>query len=480
MRDLHLLLVNPPDVATRPDGGNTGTLYIANNQIVRCINSGILSIASYIHAKGREVAIVDLLQRPDLDPLRDSLARQHPRVIGISCSHGFSYLPTLACAQLARQVSPGSLIVVGGQHIGPLGRRVFADSQHIDIVVKYEGEVPTDRLISHFERYGPERPPSDIAGLVYRDAEGSVRDSEGTPTFVDLDEMPFLEFELYPEYKSFNPYVEESRGCSFGCNYCSANHMNLARIRVKSYDRFLAELKHTATLYGTDPLYPVLASTFGTRVDNTMRIVEGMRNVGVRWTTELRADGAWPMLLDAMYESGFRIATVGLESASPEILIRMNKTKHPEQYISRARELITTSAQYPDLLLKLNVILYIGETPQTIRETLSFLLRYSCKLAAVRFSPLFGFPGSPFLRRFAESFSDCGASLVTEGYWGASHVYPVNVSRYFSFDECARLSNILEKVFTDEEVYFKANQYTYGLKDVEEIRERVTQARISS
>jgi len=478
--DLHLLLVNPPETASRPDDGNTGTLYIADNQIVRCINPGILSIASYIQAKGNNVEIIDLLECTDLAPLQEALTQQQPWIIGISCSHGFSYLSTLACAKLARNLCPDSLIVVGGQHVGPLGKIVLTESEGIDIVVKYEGELPTEKLISHFARHGRKVPPNHVPGIVYREPNGKIGENFEPPEFLDLNDMPYLAFELYPNYKTFNPYVEESRGCFFKCDYCLANYTNLSRIRVKRSDRFLDELKHTIALYGKDPLYPILASTFGTRVQNTLQIADGMRDLGIRWTTEFRIDSAWPKYLDAMYNSGFRIATIGLESASPEILLRMNKTKQPDRYLDHAQKLVDTSANYDDLLLKFNIILYIGETPKTIRETLTFLLRNADKLAAVRFSPLFGFPGTPFLDNFEKYSQQFGATLITDGHWGQTHISPVNISRYFSFEECSTFSNTLEKLFTDDKVYFEANQYTYGLEDVDEIKRKVTKARIFS
>lgn len=480
MSDRHLLLVNPPEAATRPEAGNTGTLYIPGNQIVRCINPGILSIATHIHSKGYEVEIVDLLESASLDPLTKVLTHQQPWVIGISCSHGFNYLSTLECARHARTLSPDSLIVVGGQHAGPLGKMVLAECEEIDVVVKYEGELPTEKLVSHFSRWGRKKPPSHIPGIVFRDQDGKIKENSELPEFLDLNEMPFLEFELYPNFRRFNPYVEESRGCFFGCNYCLANHMNLSQIRVKRSDRFLAELRNTIKLYGQEPLYPILASTFGTQVGNTLEIIEGMRDLGIQWTTELRVDGAWPRYINSMYNSGFRIATIGLESASPEILLRMNKTKHPEKYILQAQELINKSANYEDLLLKFNIIFYIGETPLTVRSTLSFLLPNAENLAAVRFSPLFGFPGTPFLDNFDDYSKRFGASLIDTGFWSQTHIYPINVSNYFSFEECASFSNTLEKLFTDSEVYFKANQYTYGLEDVDGIKEKVTRARIFS
>lgn len=480
MGELHLVLINPPDIGNRPPVANTGTLFLSNNQIVRCINPGILSIASYIKSRGKEVEIIDLLDSLNLDKLVNGLANKSPWLIGISCSNGFSYLSALECAKIARQICTDSMIVIGGQHVGPLGRVVLEDSQDIDVVVKFEGEIPVEELINHYGKYGKKLPPKSVQGIVYRDSEGVINENKGISKLVDLDSMPYLDFELYPEYKKYAPYVEESRGCSFQCNFCLSNYTNLSTIRIKSHQRFLDELKHTINLYGKEPIYPILASTFGTKFDNTKAIVNGLKDLGICWTTELRVDGLWKKIAEEMYRSGFRIATLGLESASPSILLRMNKTRNPQKYLEHAQQMIDIASKFNELLLKINIIFYLGETPSTVRETLAFLMQNANKLSATRFSPLFGFPGSPFLTNFDRFEKLLGASLISDSFWGETHIYPVNISKYFKFQETSFLSNTLEKIFTNEEQYFFANQYTYGLENTEKIEKTVIQGRYKS
>ena len=61
----------------------------------------------------------------------------------------------------------------------------------------------------------------EVKGIICRKRDtGELIENNETPYLVPLDEMPVPNFELYPNYLRFTPYVEESRGCPFKCFYC--------------------------------------------------------------------------------------------------------------------------------------------------------------------------------------------------------------------------------------------------------------------
>lgn len=474
MSKLHLLLVNPPQDPTRPAFGDTGVFFIPGT---RAINAGILAIASFITARGYSVEIVDLLEDNRCVALKEKLNTSKPCVIGISCSNALSYLTSLKCTRIARELSPESLIIAGGQHIGPLARIALEECPDLDIVVRYEGEIPVEQIIKHYQNWGRSQKYSDIPGIVYR-CGNSIFENREKSELVDLNEVPFLDFKLYPNFKKYHPYIEESRGCQFKCRFCTNTFTYQGRIRVKKYSRFLAEMKNIVDLYGTEPIYSILASNFGTSLENTSKIVDGLQRFGIRWQARTRTDFPWYKLADPMYKSGARIITIGLESASPVMLLRMAKTRTPKHYIERAHQNIDAFGKWGDLLLKLNIMIYFGENPSTFRETLGFLIRNASKLTAVQCSPLFAIPGAFFSEDLDSYAAQFGASFVREEYWEKVHVYPVNVSQYFSFEESSVLCNVLEKVFTNEQRLYEANQYLYGRENVELLKERVTRSRM--
>jgi len=461
MDDLHLLLINPPQTHIPPPAGNTGVLYNPEGLIIKCMNPGILSIASYIHSKGYNVKILDMQGEDVFLTLERVLEHYRPWVVGISCTYGFAYLPSLECAKVARRLCPDSLVIMGGQHVGALGRIVLHECPELDIVAQREGEIPTHKLVQHYERWSRTRKYENIPGIVFRHKGEIYENRESSNLLVDLNKLPFFNFELWPKFRNYMPYIEESRGCPFRCKFCTSGFVNMGKLRIKKHNKFLEELKYTIDLYGNEITYPILASSFGLNIQNTLKILEGMKHFGIKWTTELRIDSPWEKYLKEMYFSGFRIASIGLESGSPEILLRMGKTKNPTFYMSRAQQLIDMAVRYADLSLKFNIIFYIGEKPSTIRQTMSFLLKNSDRISAVRFSPLFVFPGVPLFSEFKKYEKKFGASLIKEGYWEKIHTYPVNVSKYFGFEELGVLSNIFEKIFTNEAEYHKRYTHVY-------------------
>jgi len=445
--------------------------YVVENLIVRCINPGILSIASYLDTKDYRVEILDMSEDTDFSALTSGLKEEMPWIVGVSRSTGFNYLSSMECARIAKQLCPEALVIAGGQHVGPLGMIAPEECPWFDVVVKYEGELVTEQLLEQYGRQGSEYDCSAIPGIAYRH-DGRIAETRGYPGLLDLNEAPFPNHELYPDFRKFNPYVEESRGCFFHCRYCTSNFTNEGVIRVKKHDRFLAELEHALALYGTGPIYPkLLASTFGTNVENTLRIAEGIGDLGIRWTSGFRVDSPWAKYLDELYRSGFRICSAGLESASAEILERMGKTRKPTVYLERAQRLIDAVSRHDGLMLKIKIMFYIGETPKTIKESLHFLLKNSHGIAEVQCPPVFAFPGVPFLQNLSDLEVECGCSLIRRGDWERVHIYPVKPSRYFTFEEIAGLSNTLEEIFSPEHIYYEVNQYTYGLEDEDEIRE---------
>ena len=66
---------------------------------------------------------------------------------------------------------------------------------------------------------------------------------------------------------------------------------------------------------------------------------------------------------------------IGLESCSPEMLLCMEKSKKPQQYLARlSRFLIEGLASRVDQLCLMMIFGFPGETRHTLKQTLAFLL----------------------------------------------------------------------------------------------------------
>ena len=470
MSSLDLMLINPPcNTVEKVDYLVVGTVLEFN---VNAVNPGILSIASYVESFGHSVKIIDLRPNADFEMLRREVRAEQPRVFGVGTTSGWQYLETLRCFEVAKEEHPAALTIGGGQHLGPLGETALRDCSALDAVAVTEGEWIVRELIERIGRNPARLDLSGIPGLLYRDGDRILGDGDHAPPLIDLDEMPFLNFELWPDYRAFTPFVEESRGCPHHCTYCTASHSaKLARAsgahgqRFKSPGRMLAEFDHLASLYGKNVLYALLASTFGVKAAPTLEFLGGMQTRGIQWGTELRADCPWPEYIDKLHAAGARELLIGVESCSTEILRRLRKSADPEGYLRRAEDYIH-QAKIHGLYPGINLIAFVGENPRTMQQTMAFLLRNAADLYRVGANSVFLFAGTPLAHQFAELAREFGAERVATPYADKTHCYPVKLSRDLSYEAGAYWCHLLSKTFSCNEInQLGERRYDYSSYD---------------
>lgn len=457
---IDLLLLNPhvADLTDEP-GAQVGTMAVPQNYLVRCLNSGILALASYCDGLGYQVAILDFIDSPDLSQLKRTLGQGRPRVVGISVLTGFAYSHARSLAQAVRRWCPDTVIVLGGQHVGPLGKTALQDIAEADLLALYEGEEVCRMLLELPDAQLVQRDFDGIPGIVCRTPQG-LRENRRYPLLIDLTSIPPWRYDLYPKFQSFLPVVEESRGCFAKCTFCITPFTNNFSIRGKPAERLLAEIDRAIDMWGDafekhNREIALLASTFGNDYRGTLDLIRGVARRDITWNTELRVDGPLVAHLNEIAAAGANKLFFGIESASPEQLLRMKKTTNPDKYLRRLGEVLTASRNTPDLLVKIGLLLFVGESPRTVRETLGFLHRYADDINWVSVSPLYVFEGTPLHKEFEDHRRQFGASLHDQGFWAESRTYPCNISRDYSFDEAIGTARVIEKLFRNPDAYHR-------------------------
>ena len=129
--------------------------------------------------------------------------------------------------------------------------------------------------------------------------------------------------------------------------------------------------------------------------------------------------------------------------------------------------MLANAAQYDNLLLKVGLLLYVGERARTMRETLGFLLSVQEHVRWVSVWPLFVFGGTPLHKRFDEYAAHYGSSLHSDGFWKASRTFPCNVSPEFNFNAPVEAARFIERIFRDhtvfERVFTRADDVPQGI-----------------
>ncbi len=495
--DYDVLLINPPLLYIQDKLAQFGSLHLTSGVPYKTFNPGILSIGTYLDWKGYNVRICDITLTEQIEPhLKQILNNGKPRMVAISCSYGQCYLPTLQIARIIKRKYPDVLVVTGGQHSGLLGGIALKDCESIDVVSRYEGEVTMLQLL---EFLNGQRSITEINGIVFRASELDKNKeviSDGIIPFkydeinyecslktevydeylenpkissvVDLNEMPFLKYELYPNYLSYPPYVEESRGCSWGCEYCVSCFINSRRLRKKESKRFISELEHCVKIYGKDNQYPILASNFGVDSNNTVNICEGIRRSfgSLKWVSEFRTDLNWENYIDIMYESGCKAFAVGLESANNNILRLMNKTINPNYYLEKAEKLISYLKKFSDSIMHINLMFYIGESPETVKNNMAFIMKWINDIHSIHYSPVIAYPGTQLWKNIEKYHKEFGTTITKNELWDSMHFYPVNPSKYFSYEDAGHFSRMMEKLILKEEQFYTMHETRFS-KDEE-------------
>ncbi len=315
----------------------------------------------------------------------------------------------------------GIPVMIGGSHVTFMADEAL---EHADYVVRGEGEFTMLELLDAIEAGDV---PAGIRGLSYRNGDEVVHNPD-RGLVSDLDALPFPDLSLIhgADKISLLP-VATSRGCPFGCNFCSVTPMFGRGYRYRSTDNVIEEL---IQLTNSDVLCQQKVffydDNFAANRKHTKELLDTMLTKGVTpgWTAQVRVDVAQDReLLKLMKRSNCYYVYVGLESVNPESLEEFNKRQQVEQIVESIRIL----REHGIMVHGMFILGAEHDTLETIRDTVDFALRH--KVDTVQLVPLTPLPGTPVFQNMEES-----DRLLTRDWslYDGQHVVfrPQNMSPY--------------------------------------------------
>ncbi len=270
-----------------------------------------------------------------------------------------------------KEAIPGVRIGFVGAHTMVLPEETLQAAPAVDFVTTGEFDYAV-RDIAAGADY------ADVAGLAYRDADGSIRRTRPQAPIHDLDSFPYvtdvyarnLTIERYYIGYLQHPYVSlyTGRGCRSRCSFCLwpqtiAGHT----YRTRSVEHVLAEMAHARTLFPQVREFFFDDDTFTDDRPRAEAIARGLGRLGLTWSCNAKANVPFETL-KVMRENGLRLLLVGFETGDQQILNRIRKGTR----IDRAMEFMKHCHRLGILVHGTFIVGLPGETQETIARTIDF------------------------------------------------------------------------------------------------------------
>jgi len=345
---------------------------------------GTLYAASYLRARGWDVALFDAMLAGSEQEWADALDRHRPKV-AVLFEDNFNYLSKM-CLLRMRQAAftmvdmakaRGCTVILCGADATDHSLKYFA--RGADFVLIGEGEETLGELMDWFR----ERPEASdaldaILGLARPTPDGERRNPR-RPDITALDEMPFPAWDLVdiPRYQAAwrerhgytSMNMVTTRGCPYHCNWC-AKPIWGQRYNVRSPENVVAEMKWLKDQFQPDHIW-FADDIFGLKpgwIERFGRLAKGSDAV-IPFKCLSRADLIKPSVVEGLKSAGCQIVWMGAESGSQTILDAMDKgTTVPQIYESR--RLLGEAGIQVAFFLQFG---YPGETRADVEKTLKMV-----------------------------------------------------------------------------------------------------------
>jgi len=332
-------------------------------------------IAAFLNSKGFNTKILIVGHETSLSRsgFCDLITSFKPALVGIS-AYQRNMLYVRGFARLIKSVDNNIKVAIGGPQATFMPSSAFEELPDIDYICRSSGEVTLLRVAQAVKN---RTPFSDLAGVSFRDNEGSVFDTQEIEGFKDLDNYPSPYLNDVFDYSQMKEAVMlTSRGCPYNCIYCYTPPAFKHRINFHSVDRVIEEIewitkKGVKRLWFADP-------NISFNPDRLVEIFDRIltKGIEVKMWVQTRADLVTSELMKKMRRAGVNAIAFGLESGSERVLKRLGKQIATEQ-VARAIRL----AQEQDIEVELFTLFGLPyETFEDAVKTLEFVKKNNVKI----------------------------------------------------------------------------------------------------
>lgn len=266
------------------------------------------------------------------------IEKYSPKVIGISLTAQRAYPVVKEYVEKIKDVS-SSPIYLGGIFPSTAYELIMNECPDIHAICLGEGEnFIVDYLNSIINKQGDYR---DIAGIVYRDTQGSIHVNGVKNIIEDLNTLPLPAKDFFDDMQKeissgfYYAHISAGRGCYGNCSFCSMSGLTDKHTRrVRSPKSVVDEIKYMQEKYGINCFYFVDELFID---KNNLKWIYDFcdemkrQDVKILFHAEARVDYISEPVIKALKEVGLDNLFIGFESANLNTLKKYRKGHTPEQ-----------------------------------------------------------------------------------------------------------------------------------------------------
>lgn len=326
----------------------------------------LMYLASIAEACGFEAMIKDYSQGGDF--LADLKEFQPNYLVANIATPTFQ--SDMMAVKLAKETISSLFTIVKGAPFLTYNASTIYENSFVDYVIIGEAELTLKELLDG-------TPLSEIKGLCYRENFQPVL-NEKRPFIENLDILPFparhlVDNSIYrrPDNGKVQAVIKVARGCPFHCFFCLATPVSGSKVRTRSPQNIVAEIKECVEKYNiTNFLF--WSDIFNFDRKWTLELCKAIIDSGLKitWSSNTRADTMDDEMAQLMYKSGCRLVSIGVESGSQMMLDNIGK----KISLDDIRNTVKILKKNKIKIYNYFVIGLPWETEETVDETIKFAI----------------------------------------------------------------------------------------------------------
>jgi radical SAM superfamily enzyme YgiQ (UPF0313 family) len=325
---------------------------------------GFTYIATLVKKLGYELKVIDCRLREDIpDFVLKGVSDADAIGIATYCD---SFVFLQDTTRLIKEAYPEKLLFLGGPLVTSLPQMILENTS-ADCAVISEGELTLIELLDrHILKKTLEL--RDIKGIAWKDNSRVVVNRK-RPLVSNLDNLPYLDYTVWPNYESIvkngQILISSTRGCPQMCSFCFKTIAKFRNKTIKKFDDEVNYLKKT-TKFNYTWLNDL---TFNSTEKRAIELARVLKRHDVRYHCFARVQKVTRPFVETLRDTGCLGIWFGIESLDQDVL-DINRKNQELKEAENAVEL----ANYAGLAARgLFIVGLRGETEESLKKMLDFI-----------------------------------------------------------------------------------------------------------